>query len=326
MKKAILGLLSFLAVAFVSCSEIGYKLIDVSEYTITFDAQGGTYCDFVNTLTGSVITLPSTSRIGYTFKGWFDSPQGVTKIGNGGSKYTVSKDVTMYAQWTQNGGQPTTYTVTFNANGGIVSPENVSQKSGTTINLPTPTRSGYTFDGWFSAATGGTKFDNPYTVTANNLTMYAQWTKNDADNYTVTFNANGGIVSPENVSQKSGTTINLPTPTRSGYTFDGWFSAATGGTPYGNAGDIYIITTTTTMYAQWTPVGTQTCITKFVDSESQWNLVIEQPIGNTIILPAADKSGYVFKGWSETETGDVKYYVGDSYTATGNKTFYAQWK
>jgi uncharacterized repeat protein (TIGR02543 family) len=152
-----------------------------------------------------------------------------------------------------------TCNITFNANGGTVSPSSASQASGTTITLPTPTRNGYTFNGWYSSTSGGTKYGNAgasYIVTSN-LTMYAQWTSGGGNNnnFTLTFNANGGTVSPSSASQASGTTITLPTPTRNGYTFNGWYSSTSGGTKYGNAEASYTVNSNLTMYAQWTSNG-----------------------------------------------------------------------
>lgn len=71
---------------------------------------------------------------------------------------------------------PTTVTVTFDANGGSVTPANAAtNESGKLDSLPTPTRSGYTFSGWFTAANGGTKVTTD-TVFTDDTTVYAQWT------------------------------------------------------------------------------------------------------------------------------------------------------
>ena len=80
-------------------------------------------------------------------------------------------------------------------------------------------------------------------------TMYVNWT---ADSYTVKFNANGGSVSPSNTKANYGSSITLPTPTRDGYTFNGWYTAASGGGLVGKAGASYTVTYSTTLYAQWT--------------------------------------------------------------------------
>ena len=74
------------------------------------------------------------------------------------------------------GGTKSSYTITFNANGGTVSPTSAKTgDDGKLTSLPTPTRSGYTFDGWFTAATGGTAVTVSNVYSAN-ATIYARWT------------------------------------------------------------------------------------------------------------------------------------------------------
>ena len=125
-----------------------------------------------------------------------------------------------------------------------------------------PLKTGYTFTGWYTAATGGTKvhgadgkcvnegayFKNGYYQKAAALTLYAQW---KANSYTVTLNANGGSCDKKNISvtydSKYGT---IPMPTRKGYTFTGWYTAATGGTKV-TADTKVAITANQTLYAQW---------------------------------------------------------------------------
>lgn len=68
-----------------------------------------------------------------------------------------------------------TYTVTLNATGVTGYPQTKTY-SGAALTLPTPVKTGYTFDGWYTAETGGKKVDNPYTPTADNTTLYAKWT------------------------------------------------------------------------------------------------------------------------------------------------------
>ncbi len=87
------------------------------------------------------------------------------------------------------------YTVTFNANGGSVSPAQMKTGADSRLaSLPTPTRSGYTFDGWYTAAEGGEQITTIY-VFNRDTTVYAHWTA-ASTRYTVIFNANGGTVTP----------------------------------------------------------------------------------------------------------------------------------
>ena len=131
------------------------------------------------------------------------------------------------------------YLVTFDANGGKVSQESTAVTIGKPYGtLPTPNRTGYSFDGWYTEKTGGTKVTETTTVGKDPPTkLYAHWT---ANNYLVTLHANGGKISTPSgglVNTRSYTVTYgskypaLPDPTRTGgYTFDGWYTEKTGGT------------------------------------------------------------------------------------------------
>lgn len=143
--------------------------------------------------------------------------------------------------------------VTFNANGGSVSTSGKTVFYGETYgSLPTPTRKGYGFDGWYTAASGGTRINNTSTVnTTGSQTLYAHWT---AGQSTVVFNANGGTVSPDSKTVTYGSTYgDLPVPTRNGYLSEGWFTSASGGTQITSSTTVSV-TSTQTLYAHWKKV------------------------------------------------------------------------
>ena len=115
-------------------------------------------------------------------------------------------------------------TVNFDAQGGSVSQSSkVVQIGGTYGTLPTPTRTGYSFGGWYTGTNGsGTNITASTTVTStSNQTLYAKWTPNT---YTVTYQANGGTGAPPTQSFvfNSGARISTTVPTRTGYTFVNW--------------------------------------------------------------------------------------------------------
>lgn len=138
------------------------------------------------------------------------------------------------------------FTVSFDSRGGSeVAPQTV--KNGDQAAKPAdPTREGYTFGGWFTAADGGAAYDFTTPVTES-FTLYAHWTQND---FTVTLDANGGTVTPASLSVEPNTAAGtLPTPTRDGYTFLGWNTAADGsGTAFTAE---TVVTESLTVYAQW---------------------------------------------------------------------------
>lgn len=144
-------------------------------------------------------------------------------------------------------------TVDLNGNGGAAIPvQAVSVYAATfsagQITFPTATRAGYTFAGWYTAASGGTQVvattdlgvDGP-----KSLTLFARWSANP---YTVSFNSEGGSnVGAETVNNGDPATLPSP-PVRAGHTFIGWYSAASGGAKWKFTTPI---TANTTLYAQW---------------------------------------------------------------------------
>lgn len=171
----------------------------------------------------------------YTFTGWSPKPSEVT--GN----------VTYTAQFSDS---LNTYNITYNLNNGTNAPGNPSSYTyGTAVTLAAPTRTGYTFGGWFENAdcTGDKVTEIPEDATGDK-TFYAKWTANE---YTVTFDANEGTVTPESKTVTyDGTYGELPTPKHPGYKFLGWFTDLTG-TDKVTEGKKVSITAAQTLYAHW---------------------------------------------------------------------------
>lgn len=147
----------------------------------------------------------------------------------------------------------TDYTLTYNANGGSGAPASQTKTYGAplTLSAAKPTRAGHTFLGWNTKADGsgaGYAAGGSYTANAA-ATLYAQW---QANAYAVTFDAQGGSVTPAGKSVTYGQPYGaLPVPERPGYRFDGWFTAAAGGTQV-TAETVVAVTAAQTLYARWT--------------------------------------------------------------------------
>ncbi|MGP8066572.1 MAG: InlB B-repeat-containing protein, partial [Acidimicrobiales bacterium] len=182
---------------------------------------------------------------------------------------------------------PGTDTVTFDSEGGAPV-TSMSGPDGSPITLPSDTYTNYTFDGWFSAASGGTNVGgagSSYDIPSGGITLYAQWTALSATD-AVTFDSEGGA--PVNsMSGPDGSPITLPSDTYTNYTFDGWFTAASGGTNVGGAGSSYDIPSGgITLYAQWTAVVPGTDTVTF-DSEGGAPVnSMSGPDGSPITLPS----------------------------------------
>ena len=217
--------------------------------------------------------------------------------------------------------------ITFDANGGTCSKasKNTAYESryGT---LPTPTRDGYTFNGWYTAKTGGTKITSSTKVTTTGAqTLYAQWTKNGPKTYKVTFDANGGKVSPASVDVTEGSTYGtLPKPTYAGYTFLGWYTAKTGGTQITDSTKVSI-TAAQTLYAHWKA---NTYNVTFNANEGEVKTSSKQVTYNSTYgeLPTPTRKGYTFSGWFTAKTDGSQVKADTKYTATSDQTLYARWK
>lgn len=144
-------------------------------------------------------------------------------------------------------------TITFDPNGGTLNAGDETkavQHNGTYGEMPTPIRSGYHFDGWYTEKDGGTKVDaNTSVATKEAHTLYARWSE---AKYNITLDPNGGNLAnaTKEVTYNSpyGT---LPTPNRAGYDFDGWFTEKDGGTKI-EASTVVTAVEAHTLYAHWT--------------------------------------------------------------------------
>ena len=178
-------------------------------------------------VSGTTLTFTAkTAKTGYTWKGWYDNNAGTGSALSSNQSYTrsITANTTIYAVYTTN-----TYSVKFDANGGTGTMSNQNFTYGTAQNLTanTFTRTGYTFAGWATSANGNKVYNDKQSV--NNLTstngatvtLYAKWTP---VNYTITYNTNGGsgTMTPTSYTIETAT-FELPTPTRTGYTFAGWY-------------------------------------------------------------------------------------------------------
>lgn len=162
----------------------------------------------------------------------------------GGTK-TASGSITIPAK--------TSYTITYNANGGSGAPSSQTKWHGTNVSISStkPTRTGYTFQGWALTSTGSVLYAPGETCTRNeNLTLYAIW---KANTYTISYNANGGSGAPSSQTKTYGVTLILSNtkPTRTRYTFKGWGTSSSATTVSYAAGANYTANAGITLYAIW---------------------------------------------------------------------------
>ena len=181
---------------------------------------------------------PSATRSGCRFVGWTTQQNGTGTVYESADRIpAVYADTTYYAQWR--------YDVARNANGGSVSPTSHEVAPGGTVVAPKPTRTGYAFAGWATSSQGTPVCQAGASITVNsNVTYYAQWL------CVVSWNANGGSVTPTSSNVASGKTVIAPEPTRSSYVFTGWATSLQGSPAY-QAGASITVSRPVTYYAQW---------------------------------------------------------------------------
>jgi uncharacterized repeat protein (TIGR02543 family) len=160
--------------------------------------------------------------------------------------------------YTQVNGELWDYTITYNLNGGTQGKNaRVRYMHDDAFNLPVPTRTCYTFGGWFTnSACTGTAVTKIVATDKDNKIFYAKWIPNK---YTIRFNANGGTGSMASIAMVYNTAKALPaaTFTRFGYTLAGWRLTANGNTVYANKATVKNLSSvnnaTVTLYASWKP-------------------------------------------------------------------------
>ncbi|MBR4529697.1 MAG: InlB B-repeat-containing protein [Lachnospiraceae bacterium] len=317
-------------------------------YTVKYAANGGR-----GTMTNSSavygeglrLRKNTFTRSGYHFTGWNTAAAGT------GTSYADEADVmnlvttqggsiTLYAQWAGN-----TYTVTFDpCEGETVTANKEVTYGGTYGALPEATRTGYSFQGWYTAATGGSQVTAQTAVTkAANHTLYARWL---GEMHTLTFvfgtatpaDENGQALSSADQARVKTRQVRYgerydaydeyglwPNAIRSGYDFAGWYTASTGGDPVSPT-DLFMELQDQSLYPHWTP---KTFAVRF---NANGTGATVDPAGKNVTygaaygeLPTPERFGYTFDGWYTLAEGGAKKTEGSLVTADEEHTLYAHW-
>ena len=239
----------------------------------------------------TVFNVPNPTRTAYNFAGWSSSNKDDTAlVGDSATSCTTSwtsgtTKATFFSKLTSTDGrtviltanwEPKQYTITFDLDGGTGSTSMTYTINGN-YTLPEPNKTGHTFTGWqFVSQSGegnwssgtysaGTSLNGKY----GNISLRATWR---ANTYTVTFDPQGGSVSPTSIQVTYDQTYGyhnngvLPIPTRTDYVFGGWYTQPGNISSYKRtASSIYGIAGDSTLYAYW---------------NETWNMYTEKPEGN----------------------------------------------
>lgn len=227
-------------------------------YNVTLNTNGGVLANESDNITnytqGTVVTLPTPTKVGYKFEGWYENKD---FTGNKVTMITADSegDKVYYAKWIAE-----TYAISYELNDGIIADgENVTSYTyGVGATLPTPTKAHYKFGGWYEKS--DFSGESVKTILTNEIgakTYYAKWI---ADTYKVTLNTQGGTIADDKniTSYEYGTTVKLPTSkdiTKADYYFNGWYdNAEFTGTPITEITIKEVPETGNSMifYAKWT--------------------------------------------------------------------------
>ncbi len=304
-------------------------------YTLSYDSNGGSYCSSKNLNYNDYYDLSCTPyRNGYTFDGWYTSSSGGYKVY---SSDRITQSTTIYAQWTA---IPTVtyYYLYFNSNGGSYCQTKTLEYNDYYDLSCTPYRSGYSFDGWYTSSSGGYRVYSSDRITQS-TTVYAHWTANSTPTptptkYTLTYDSNGGTsCSSKKLNANANYDLSC-TPSRSGYTFDGWYTSSSGGSKVSTSNRI---NKDTTIYAHWTAKPKKVKVTFHRNYNSNDTTTRSQTFtqgdSDNQFNVSWSRSGYTLLGWAFSSSATSKDHstaanVTDGWISRNSPStdLYAVWK
>lgn len=306
-----------------------YAVWNEISYYVYFETNGGSEIE-PQTLyywkDNRKVTKPNDpTRTGYTFAGWY-ADYGCTTAFDFNSQIPVdSTMIYIYAKW-----EAESLTVNFYANGGTGS---MTAQTITYDQLPQSlnannfSKEGYNFTNWNTIADGsGTNYSNGATISASNwqkgtLDLYAQW---EIQKFKVSFITNDGSAVATQIVEWNKTAEKPSDPTRTGYTFSGWYADSALTMTFNFSTQI---TTDTTIYAKWTP-NTYTVI--FDGNGATTGSMAAQTftygISQNLNTNTYERNGYNFLGWSTSSTATSATYTDKrSISVSEDMILYAVW-
>lgn len=324
--------------------------------------------DTVHAWPGKILQLKATAKTGYAFVGWYLDAAGTTpaptvnSTANTASTYkpnapSTASEITYYAKFketrtltiyrTVDGSTSSTVAAgTMTVNGSTTANtatyKSVTVDKGSSVTFSATAATGYTFSGFYTAATDGTEVTSPVTLD-NNTIYYARFTTN---NYNVTANAyfstNGGTTysagntggtvkagssaagATSTASVKYKSSVTLTATPASGYEFVGWYSAATGGTQLStNTSYTYTLSTTgaKNVYARF--IGETWSLKYGVSGASSWNSVAASVSGNNVTasMTLTEGQDFSFQFVKSIGSTDTWYGGGGSYSNITSTSF-----
>lgn len=274
----------------------------------------------VYTLESGTLTLLSASKAGYSFCGWYKDvlceTDEVTEL-----NAIIDGNVTLYAKWS-----PISYKIVYHLGGGINSLHNSTAytvESGDII-LEAPTRTGYSFDGWYdNREYVGEAITIIDISLCQDIDLYAKWS---AIEFNIIYHLNGGINNAANPTAYTveSNSIILKAPSKFAYTFDGWYnSEASEGTAITNINTA--LCREISLYAKWTAVEYGISYVLYGGVNNKDNPISYTIENENIILKNPSKDGYTFDGWYDSADFEGDTVAVIECTACSDIILYAKW-
>ena len=299
---------------------------------VTFHANGGVGADYTQNFYGqAALKLNAFTKADGVFAGWATTPDGEAAYTDG-AKLNPTEAMDLYAVWTP------AYTVTFAYNDGTTADTTVAIACDTAIGagaIPQPTRTGYTFGGWFAGDTALTAD----TVIADDTTYTAAWT---ANTYTVQYLPNGGTgeMAAQTFTYDAEQALTANAFTRAGYDFRGWNTSASGSSvQYTDGAAVKNLSAENNavvkLYAVWAGQPVQVTVDRNDGSEPtvrtgvvgyNYNYIYEKGSARYNQIPDPTRTGYIFLGWFDAPEGGTEITNQTKFADATPVTLYAHWQ
>ena len=293
----------------------------VAGYGPGIGAEGANQSSCGNiTIDGGTVTVTKGNNADYSIGPCNSGSCGTIKIGNVTTGPIRQNPVTYSSTDT------TSYTISFNGNGGSGTTSAIVSRRNTPKQIPANgfTRAGYSFDVWNSAANGsGTSYDAGEWVLPWNTTIYAQWS---CLTYTIGYTLNSGTLpSGYPTSYNVESAVTLVNPTRDYYNFAGWTGTGLPSSPQTSVTIAKGSTGNRTYTAHWTPVTyniSYNLAGGTLPSSHPTTYNIESA-NFTLVNPT--RTGYTFAGWTGSNGSTPQISVSIARGSTGDRTYTANW-
>ena len=322
---------------------------EASKYKVTYDGNGndaGTVPEDSNSpyYVNSVVTVLDEGNLikeNYTFTGWNTAADGSGTAYEAGKTFTITEDIKLYAQWSENSKHTVMYNGNGNSSGDVPEDSNSPyyvNSNVTVLGEGNLRKDNNTFIGWNTAADGsGNSYvgGDTFTIT-DNVTLYAQWSENAK--HTVIYDGNNNTSGdvPEDSNSpyyvnSNVTVLGEGNLLKDNYIFGGWSDES--GNVY-SAGATFTITKNTILKAVWNIPVPNTVLRVTYDGNGHTGGVVPNDVsryfeGDTVVVMSSsiERAGYEFVAWNTKADGSgTPYGAGDSFELFGDTILYAQWK